>query len=104
MPQQIGVLSNCAAVDCQLPFILENMRRDGNVAVAVFRLCFDMGRLRPHADKLLIVADTKGSARTKVKHRFRAVGFPLTVFPEQHVQPFGKREFFPFVVSKILQE
>jgi hypothetical protein len=49
------------------------------------------------------VADAERRARAKVKNRLGTVRFALRVFPEQHVQPVFKDEFFPFVIPKIAQ-
>ena len=84
--------------------LFENIRGDCHSSIAVFRLRFNARRLLPDANKLLIVANTKGRARTKVEYRFGAVGLSLTILPKEYVQTFVKDEFFPFIISEILQE
>ena len=73
-------------------------------SVAVFRFRLDKGVVCIHTDKLLVVTDTKGCARAKVKHRLSAVGFALCVFTEKDVEPVGKLKSFVLVISKILKE
>ena len=104
MPHQVGVFGNFTAVDADLPFIFKNRRFNRHFTVTVFGFGADIGVFRAHTNQLFIVADTKRSARAKVKDRLSAVGFALCVLPEKDVQPVRKLKVFVFVISKILKE
>ena len=104
MPHEVGVFGDTGAVDAELTLVFENIRFYGYFAVTVFRFGCDVGLFRAHFHKLFIVADTERRARAKVKNGFCAVGFPLRVFAEKHVQSVGKHKRFPLVISEILKE
>ena len=100
--EQIDGARDLISVDAQFPFIVVNVRFEQNVSVTVFRFRTDISIFRSRFDELAVVANAQRSARAKIKYGFRAVGFPLRVFAEQHVNPFGKGERFVLVISKIV--
>ena len=90
MPHQVGVFGNFTAVDTNIPFVFVDVRLNGNAAIAVFRLRNDSRGFRADTDQLFVVADTQGRARAKVKDSLGTIGFALTVFTKQNVQPIRK--------------
>jgi hypothetical protein len=103
MPHKIGVFGNFATVDADFPLIFENERLNRNFPIPILCLGGDFCVVRADLDELFIVANPQRCARTKVEHRFGAVGLSLTILPKEHVQTFVKDEFFPFVIPKIAQ-
>ena len=104
MPHKVGIFADFAPVYADFPFVFKDGGFDRNFAVAVFRFCGNFGELRAVANKLLVVTNAQGRARTEVKHPLRTVGFPLRVLPEQYVQAVGKLKLLILVVSEILKE
>ena len=102
--ENAGVLKfgDFTAVDANFTFIFINIRLDCHFSVTIFRFGGDFGVFRTHFDKLFIVANTKGRARTKVKNSFRTVGFPLRVFSVKEIDAVGKSNFSVQKVTKPL--